>query len=575
MTPGAGAAAIAAAVLDPDEARFLGDEIVVAAAAAASASASDADATPPTLAQLAARFRCAFPPGHARFCACSAAALVLEATRRAPPRSGGGLEPGQRAALWFCVRAAFLPCDEEEEDGGGNDSSSLALALNPFLPLMLRAVSSLSSASSSSSALPERAYLLRMLAAPPRDDAAPTTARPALYAALPPSAAVARIEAESAASGDIVVEVEALCERWRQAATKAARRRGRRRPEPPLASVPWQRPEPRPLPPLPGELRWLYPPLPVEVPVDEQQQPGAPPPPLFLWDGATGAEDEDEGEDDGAQPPQQQQQPPKRSTPPPLTVHEARDLLGRALRGPLPPSQQQRLLAALETDARRRQRGTTTTKPPLVVRLGIEAEHMPLLVENVPNLAHGLLAAAQQRTTSARGRELLTVLAAAAPVSVSSLEVVHRLASVAMPRPLLRMYVARCLATCEQLLAGEAGGGLGSSAAASLSSSSSSLDSAASRLVRLVCVFLTALVKSGALWVGDAEEDEGEDWEQGGELLLVQRPPPSLPGPSSAAPPPPPDDGDPLLHQLRAWCVSMSRVREAAALFQMLQAQGG
>jgi hypothetical protein len=606
MTPGAGAAAIAAAVLDEDEARFFGDEIVAAAAAAAAPEPAASAAAPTSLADLAARFRRAFPPGHARFSACSAAVLTLEATRRAPPPAA--LDPGQRAALWYCVWAAFR---EGDGDDGGQRSST-RLALNPFLPLMLRAVlsssssgpfssssSSSSSAARSGPALPERAYLLRLLAAPPDDVDDPSGADDGhgggLHDHLPPSAAVAQVEAESikAARGGgdgQGVDAEALCARWRRAAAAAAAAAAARRapagqhqqPHALLAGVPWQRPEPRPLPPVPGELRWLYPPLVAveccggggdqqEGRQEQRQRPQQAPP--FLWDGAMGAEEEDEGGDDDAAPPPA----------PALALREARELVARALRGPLPPSQERRVLAALEAEDRGPSSSSLSSSssppPPLVVRLGVEPQHVPQLVEHVPGLAHGLLASiaaarARHQVGRARARAFFAALAHDAPVAEPSLEVVHRLSSAGaglMPVMLLRAYVARCLAACEQM-AGEAGGG-------GMGGAGGPLDGATARFVRLVCVFLTALVKSGALWVAEDEQEEREEEEldallsqaagaTGAEASPSSRPP-------AAAAPSPPDDGDPLSHELRAFCVSLSRVREAAALFSLLVRDDG
>jgi len=618
-----------------------------------------------SLSQVSALFRSAFPPGHARFSACSAAALTLEVTRRTPPPVA--LDAGQRAALWHCIWAAFEFEDGGGPAGGGGGSGEAAgrrLALNPFLPLLLRAASP-----ERRPPLPERWYLLRLLsrlpmppAPPPADagaDAADAAAAsggagglPPTDAArfrmpehdLPPSAAVERIAREEEgfvprAEAAAAVAAAALCERWAAAGTAARAWTsggggGGGGGGNPFLLWPWQRPQPEPLPPVPGELRWLYPPLPPEQQEEEEQQEGgggraarggeggererqeaggASPPPRghhdhhhgFLWDGSMMAGGP--GEDGEARAPPRQQGA--------LRPAEVRELVSRALRGPLPPSQQRRALDALAAAA--------SSAPSLVARLGVEPEHVPLLVAHAPALACGLLvgggggSGGAGLASGARGREYLVALtggsggggsggggasgegggggAAAAAVAappaplLASMEVVLELGA-RLPRSLLRAYVARCLASCEQLAegggggggggGGPGGGGGGGAGGGGAGGSGVAGDPGGqARLVRLVCVFLTSLVKSGALLGGERgsgggrasgggrggrggargeggeeDDDDDDDGQDGDE-----------------------DNGDEeaLLHQLRAFCVAFSRVREAAALFQLLSLASG
>ncbi|KIY96719.1 hypothetical protein MNEG_11245 [Monoraphidium neglectum] len=99
----------------------------------------------------------------------------------------------------------------------------------------------------------------------------------------------------------------------------------------------WQRPRPAVLTPSFGELRWLQLPLGQEL----------------LWDSTM-------GEDPGG-------------------LQVVRDLVAKALKGPLLPVQQQQVLSELEAD------------PKLVHSLGLSAEQLPALVENTPVIAYEVL----------------------------------------------------------------------------------------------------------------------------------------------------------------------------------------
>jgi hypothetical protein len=604
---GASAAAIAAAVLDEPDARIFGSIV-----------ADATDASPlPTLRTLAARFCHAFPPGHARFAACCAAALTLEATRRAPPGGPSALIPGQRVALWHCLLRAFVGGDEGEGDGGGsggrNNNNPCLLLEHPFLPLVLRALASPSSSlagpsSSSTWSPPEKGYLVRALRRALEEDdggggiGSNDAEEEQEDDLLPPSAAVARIARLELEEGD----VEALCARCEAAAEVARKARGRRRggggrgaSEAALSPSPWLRPAPVPLPPMPGELVWLYPPLPQEG----GRSSG------FLWDAAMGteAEEEEEEEEEEAE-----------ERPPSLRMSDARALVARALRGPLPPGQQQRVLDAVFRPAAR-----PADAPPRSSLLGIDprpaSRHLPLLVEHAPALAYGLLvgggggggggegaarAPAEGLAMGPRGlafleAALLQQLHAGGVVTLASLELAHRLASAhVLPRNLLRTYVAGCLESCEQGLGG-GGGGDGARAGVGEEGGGGGVGGgggdpgggASERLVRLVCVFLTSLVKSGALFDDggredddydddddeeEEEEEQGVEVERGGSVESLRRRGQQRwrRGDGDGYEEDDGPDGDPLLHQLRAFCVSFSRVREAAALFQLLQSGG-
>lgn len=113
----------------------------------------------------------------------------------------------------------------------------------------------------------------------------------------------------------------------------------------------------------------------------------------------------------------------------------ARDLLERALRGPLLPAQQQQVLDALAQD------------PALVYRLGLAPRHLPPLVEHTPVVAYELLRRLMRSPHRAAG--FLAVLAAS-EMSLRSMEVVNRLAgAVPLPTDFLHLYVTNCISSCE------------------------------------------------------------------------------------------------------------------------------
>lgn len=212
----------------------------------------------------------------------------------------------------------------------------------------------------------------------------------------------------------------------------------------------WQRPRPPVLTPAAEELRWLAPPLGQEL----------------LWDTTA-------GDDPGR-----------------LAV--VRELVAKALKGPLLPVQQQQVLAQLDSD------------PKLLYSLRLGPEQLPALVENTPVVAYEVLRALARSRSIGAYYEVL----ASMQMSLHSMEVVNRLSSaVELPPEFVHRYITNCIASCEGIQD----------------------KYVQNRLVRLVCVFLQSLIRNKAISIRD------------------------------------------LLHEVQAFCINYSRIREAAGLFRLLK----
>mmetsp|Transcript_30813 Transcript_30813/g.68260 ORF Transcript_30813/g.68260 Transcript_30813/m.68260 type:complete len:477 (+) Transcript_30813:273-1703(+) len=181
----------------------------------------------------------------------------------------------------------------------------------------------------------------------------------------------------------------------------------------------WIRPAPAPLTPAVDELAWLH--------ADLHRD--------LVWDSSLG---------EGAGP-----------------LHSARELVTKALRGPLLPVQQQQLLADIDAE------------PGVLARLGLAPRHLPALVEHTPVVAYEVLLRLI-KGGSPRVGEYLEVLART-EMSLHSMEVVNRLTTaVVLPAEFVHLYITNCINSCE----------------------GTQDKYVQNRLVRLVCVFLHSLIRN-------------------------------------------------------------------------------